>query len=674
MGLTCEEACFNCETRNVTMNRRKGISIALVLLIAFSGTIGVFYLLQGSNGGNGVDDGPIVLDPFNKLNWWDIASEISEIGDFQVTLERLTSYGPRYDGSTGYYRSIDYLTARMNSSGLPVEIWGPHESLVAYQEGYGSDNRAIVFGAHLDSYRWAYNAGADQNAAGCAVVMAIANALSQFRLPIDIYYCFFAGNLDIMDPQMPLQELFGAKEVSSQFIAEDVDVMAFYNFDEILYYNPDLNEDERLIVEHENPSGDGYYTTKYLADVLISFMREGGLDIMSPLFEPNTIADHQPFWDRGIPAVHIRSGHPVPIEEDPPPDNTFHPFYNTTQANHLVRAAAATAVYLALKGNGKDTSYRLDRIIAPESSKSLHTVMTNAQTVTIRGEVRSDTEVTITLLNETAELYSTTVSSNFSFTYDSDLIGAFQVRVTNEVNATADINLYLDYTSDIDGNLVLDSDQYTWPAPDPILDWDSDGLSDSDEAIHGTDIFNFDTDNDGAYDGPEVANGLDPLRNDMEEDPDLDTVLNGLELTLGTDPFNNDTDSDLLPDGWEISFFTNPLVNDSHLDPDSDTLTNFEEYLHGADPQSADGDNDGILDVQEIEIGTDPLSEDTDSDGLRDQLEVLEGLDPLTPDYDYDLAPDGPDANPRISLLIVIVGLTLLPAVFGLVYFRKRLV
>lgn len=66
----------------------------------------------------------------------------------------------------------------------------------------------------------------------------------------------------------------------------------------------------------------------------------------------------------------------------------------------------------------------------------------------------------------------------------------------------------------------------------PPPDRDGDGLSDDDEAIHGTDPDDPDSDDDGLTDGEEVALGSDPLA----WDTDGDGVPDGDEVFLGTDP------------------------------------------------------------------------------------------------------------------------------------------
>lgn len=68
------------------------------------------------------------------------------------------------------------------------------------------------------------------------------------------------------------------------------------------------------------------------------------------------------------------------------------------------------------------------------------------------------------------------------------------------------------------------------------VDTDEDGLTDSQEAVLGTNINNPDTDEDGLLDGEEVEIGTDPL----DEDSDDDLILDGDEVAADTDPLNPD--------------------------------------------------------------------------------------------------------------------------------------
>ncbi|MDR2245609.1 MAG: DUF5018 domain-containing protein [Treponema sp.] len=192
------------------------------------------------------------------------------------------------------------------------------------------------------------------------------------------------------------------------------------------------------------------------------------------------------------------------------------------------------------------------------------------------------------------------------------------------------------------------------------LDRDGDGLTDDEEAFHGTDPTKPDTDGDGFPDGWEVVNGHDPLNpNDpgRNGDEDKDGFPNGWEVDNGHDPLdpndpprNGDEDKDGFPNGWEADNGYDPLdPNDPPLngDDDEDDLTNKEEYEEGTDPKNPDTDGDGFLDGWEVKEKHDPLDPDDpprggdeDGDGFPNGWEADNGYDPLDP---ADPNPNGDD-------------------------------
>ncbi len=148
-----------------------------------------------------------------------------------------------------------------------------------------------------------------------------------------------------------------------------------------------------------------------------------------------------------------------------------------------------------------------------------------------------------------------------------------------------------------------------------LADRDLDGLSDSAEAVLGTNPEVADSDGDGLEDGFEVENGFDPLDpdedgntiDDGQDDPDGDGLDSAAEQSLGTNPTQSDTDGDGLDDGEEVN-------------------------VEGTDPLVADSDRDGLDDGEEIDsFGTDPLDADSDDDGFKDGVEINSGSDPLAP-------------------------------------------
>ncbi|MCP5067157.1 MAG: hypothetical protein GY946_11380 [bacterium] len=112
----------------------------------------------------------------------------------------------------------------------------------------------------------------------------------------------------------------------------------------------------------------------------------------------------------------------------------------------------------------------------------------------------------------------------------------------------------------LDEKGVQGEDSITISVFDPAeIDTDGDGLTDVDEAIHGTDPGDPDSDGDGLEDGEEVN-------------------------LLGTNPLATDTEPDGMPDGYEVAYSLDPTLNDAALDADEDGFDNISEFLSGSDP------------------------------------------------------------------------------------------
>jgi thrombospondin type 3 repeat protein len=127
-------------------------------------------------------------------------------------------------------------------------------------------------------------------------------------------------------------------------------------------------------------------------------------------------------------------------------------------------------------------------------------------------------------------------------------------------------------------------------------------------------------------------------------DQDDDGLSDTQEAVLGTDPANPDSDGDGLLDGFEVRYGLNPLsAADGRADPDGDGLDNLAEQAARTDPRAADTDADGLTDGQEVLVWlTDPLDPDTDHDRLSDGAEVAPyGTDPRNPDTDGGGVRDG---------------------------------
>ena len=110
--------------------------------------------------------------------------------------------------------------------------------------------------------------------------------------------------------------------------------------------------------------------------------------------------------------------------------------------------------------------------------------------------------------------------------------------------------------------------------------------------------------------------GTDP------NDTDGDGLSNSEEALYGTNPRKADTDRDGLSDGDEVYiYFTDPTLDDT----DGDGNLDGDEIINGTDPLVAnalDSDGDGLSDTEEAALGTNPAKSDSDRDGLNDGEEV----------------------------------------------------
>ncbi len=612
----------------------------------------------------------IIPHPFNDLNWWDLPQELSETPDLITHLIEVDRYPNRnmLIGTAGYLAVGDYLKRTFSGYGIDLDYVGDHNTLIGKQEGYGSDNRAIVFGAYLDtddSVPWTTL----ENAGSVALVALIAEILSRYRLSIDVYYCFYSfsktGDRTPDGELVPF--LFGAHDSAQYMQDNSVDVMAVYNYEGVLYSN------DGLVAQYDVDAN--YYEGRYLCELVQTSLLQHGDDILEPAFRGYELNDQGPFLDYGYPAINIQNAEPV-NPDDPPVDQIYSNDYNLDYATALAQASASVAIYLSLSGNGKPINQKLVAELEPDDYVTTWVPFSYSQQVEVSMSQNSTRSIEVTLTNPNSlDTISLTVEGlNDSTTFNENSgVGPRRLRVRNIGNESTKVDVIFTYEADFDGDSIFDSIQYTWPDPVPALDWDGDALSDEDEKLAGTDIFIPDTDMDSMSDGYEVAFGLDPLRNDLQEDLDGDGLSNAREHSLGTFPNTTDTDSDTMDDLWEVTYLTDPFSNDTQDDPDNDSLTNIEEYLYGADPHSSDGDFDGVPDAEEISRGMNALSSDSDNDGLRDQLELIEGLNPLVPDVDVDLAPDGADHNPRINSILMILMFSLVPVTIGSLIFWRRL-
>ena len=214
-----------------------------------------------------------------------------------------------------------------------------------------------------------------------------------------------------------------------------------------------------------------------------------------------------------------------------------------------------------------------------------------------------------------------------------------------------------------------------WEVADGTGDHDQDGLTNSQEFLHGTKPNDYDSDDDYLPDGWEIQNGLVAA---------ISIQVNG-SLIYGNSGINGrdgDSDTDGIKNQYEYLLGFNPKsastggISDATKDRDGDGMKDWQEAATGTwkwdynlqrdifkrgldwevNDASGDLDNDGLNNLAEFNAGTNPNDSDTDSDGFYDGLEVQYSfLNPAiwnNPNNDHDL--DGmPDLFEAIYGLIL---------------------
>ncbi len=200
-----------------------------------------------------------------------------------------------------------------------------------------------------------------------------------------------------------------------------------------------------------------------------------------------------------------------------------------------------------------------------------------------------------------------------------------------------------EYVDDGDFLTVLEEYRLGTDARNP--DTDGDGVNDNDDQFPLDPRYQFDEDSDGMPDAYELEHGFDTWRYDAHEDLDSDGLSNINEFLSGSDPSHPDSDLDGVFDGEDVA----PMDFYYRFDFDNDGLPNQWENENGTDmnySQDAwfDLDGDWLTNLDEFNSGTDAQNPDTDGDGH------LDGQDryPLNPRFNRDSDRDGmPDAYER---------------------------
>jgi hypothetical protein len=385
----------------------------------------------------------------------------------------------------------------------------------------------------------------------------------------------------------------GSNEVAQILWDRNVELLAYYNIDMLFVPDPDAPPGGDVLMVY--PIG-LYHEGAYWADLTSVMSQNYGHHMIQPTISTDFSAwqrsDHWPFVQRGYTALFAHeSGGALDIAYHTPQDTWDNPLYDYQVATEAVKAIGGAMAFTMARAYGEPTSHDLSFTLIPSHERN-YTITISTQTninVTCRWWGGG---TTISLYDSNDLLLTQMVDSDASPWEQSQIIsqsvvheGRYRLHIANYGGTSVGHEIGISYETDIDGNDILDREEFWFDQEYFSTDLDSDTISDAQEMIIGTLHNSNDSDSDSLPDPWEIEYGLDPLDpNDASEDKDSDGVTNLDEYLNNCNPNEPDSDSDTMPDLWEIENDLDPTIDDSDEDPDNDFVTNVREYEDGTDP------------------------------------------------------------------------------------------
>ncbi|MBT3191999.1 MAG: hypothetical protein HN341_05540 [Verrucomicrobia bacterium] len=294
--------------------------------------------------------------------------------------------------------------------------------------------------------------------------------------------------------------------------------------------------------------------------------------------------------------------------------------------------ATVHAVLTPSSGNVVSNEVTLTGTSGPYAFTNLDTLLS----YDVRGFIDSNTNGTYDSWEALGSYVSNSIVSPTSNVVGVDVELQDPVMLDSDSDGLTDMDEHYVHLSnpdnaDTDGDFMPDGWEFANSVAVNLLvhdgtnDFDADGLVNSNEFNASSDPNDQDSDGDSMWDGWEwdnrpAVNPTNPV--DWQIDFEPDGLINSNEYVWGTDPNDADTDNDSMPDGWEVTYAaavhpTNGLdgaidyTNEWNAATGSvelDGLVNSNEFVYGTSPLLYDTDGDGPSDGQEVESGSDPTN------------------------------------------------------------------
>jgi hypothetical protein len=517
--------------------------------------------------------------------------------EYKNIVQKFTENGSRWimdytmasNGANMYARNYIIEQLEQLSQGrIETEVIGNCLNVVGRLPGYlpGDNNPAFAISAHYDSAEG--SSGANCDGSGIAAVLELARVLSKYEWPLDIYFIAFNGLLTMTGME-------GSPQVANAFNNRGIDFLMLYNVDTLLVQDFTAPLDERIQFGYAVGT---YQNGRYWAELARQMSNNIGTNKIVPIpassFYLWSSSDHYAFYQRGFSNLicAFESGIAVDGSYQNSNDRWTNGDYNYALGRETTAVIGASIAFAMSRALGKPTISNHEFSLGSGLWEPIYITVSTPTFVNVSARwyggissfylVNPDNTVIASLeFNDTSAWEASDILSRYV-----TQVGQYTLWVYNSDYRPVGYDVEVSIEADIDGNGVLDSDEY-WINPALFnSDQDSDGLSDAEEILLGTNLNSVDTDNDAMPDKYEVDNGFDPRDpSDGSEDADMDGLTNAQEYTGGLNPFSADSDNDRMPDLWELENGLNPLVDDANQDLDGDGISNLQEYLDGTNPQ-----------------------------------------------------------------------------------------
>jgi hypothetical protein len=526
-----------------------------------------------------------------------------------------------------------------------------HQSLIATQ--YSSDpepKAAVIITGVIDGDE---TPSANDAGASVAVVLEIANVLSNYSLGFDIHYV-------LINRGYANEEYDQGSRYFAEWLEENgIVTLTTLAFERLLFHTTQYIFGTRIALRI-SPYKSIYQRSTWFPELMMRASKTVGSGLLLNLSDLGLTERSSAYemWQAGHPALHIAQGSWHDGYSGTTGDVWDVSHYSYTKAREAAASAICAITYIGQLKSGD---------VSAEYKNGLATIgedVTLPITVSVEGFVNAtltweeNTTFRAQLRDSSGQLVYQRIESDNKIVakYRALVPGPYDIIIRNLGGNDSAFTLNVTIPNDCDGDGITDIDELSLGTSMYLLDSDADGLNDDFELSIGSDPTSADSDGDGALDYDEYLWGSSLLLNDT----DGDGLLDGMEIELGSDPTLVDSDGDGLDDWNEtFTYLTNPVSSDT----DSDGLEDGFEVSVGLNPLSPDSDGDGLSDLFEILNLLNPLSSDTDGDGWSDAYEVEFCMSPTSADTDGDGIPDGIDWDPQEHWVSTVVPLILLAVV-----------